>query len=178
MHTTRKILFHATIAILLVAITIITTGCASSAQQVSATGTNEDVPPTAFSSGVFYTGQGNITTKGVVSFSASGIGRRTEDAIIDAKQRAVKAVLFDGIPGSSVTHPLVRPDQRKAKSNYFDQFFEEGTYLNFIINNEIVPGSLIRLEGRQYQVHLKLSINYYELKNTLINADIINSLAD
>ena len=43
----------------------------------------------------------SVSASGIIYLTANGYGKNKEEAIEEAKRNAVRAVLFDGIPGSN-----------------------------------------------------------------------------
>lgn len=90
-----------------------------------------------------------------------------EKAVELAKKHAVAAVLFKGIPNSSVQKPLLSSkldDQAKEK---FSKFFEDGTHLRFIQRAEIDYNDTYKIKGG-YEVSTDIAVQYDLLKQYLV----------
>lgn len=115
-----------------------------------------------------------VSTSGVLALESTGIAKKKEQAKRQAVKNAMEAVLFEGIPNSSVKRPLINdPSARQKHREYFDRFFSDGgKYLQFAQTYSINPRETTMV-GRYYNVVLRMDVNYRSLQKELENANII-----
>lgn len=110
---------------------------------------------------------------GTKVFKIWAYGSDVDRAIMRAKQLAVRACLFRGLPGSQQTNetpPICDPDAETKYSDYFQQFFAiGGSYLNYVnITTDGVPSGQDRLKIKKgYKVGLKVQILYDNLRRKM-----------
>lgn len=110
---------------------------------------------------------------GTKVFKIWAYGSDVNQAIMRAKQLAVRACLFRGLPGSQQTNetpPICNPDAETKYSDYFQQFFAiGGSYLNYVnITTDGVPSGQDRLKIKKgYKVGLKVQILYDNLRRKM-----------
>jgi hypothetical protein len=110
---------------------------------------------------------------GVVYLKSTGFGKRQEDAVEQAKMNAVDAILFKGVPGSSVASPIVDREASQKHQSFFKKFMEPGgEYVRYIINSNYDPAERVSVKGG-VRIGLELEINYAQLQKRLEDADII-----
>ena len=126
-----------------------------------------------------------IAKHGTKFVKSWAIDKNADKAIIKAKQNAVAAMLFTGIAANEVmgtkgippicTH---RQADYEANKEYFDKFMTQGDFLEYAIDiNNAYPTGQNNIQtpnGRRVGVNLQLL--YDELRNRLINDNIIPAL--
>ena len=111
------------------------------------------------------------------------VDKNADKAIIKAKQNAIAAVLFTGLPRNAVvpipeSPPLCQFDKNAYNTHkqYFDKFFTEGEFLNYVVDvNSTYPTGQDNIqtpEGRR--VGVLLQIHRDDLEKRLIQDNIIN----
>ena len=116
----------------------------------------------------------SVSASGIIYLTSNGYGTNKRSAIEEAKRNAVRAVLFDGIPGSKLKRPLVnQPGARSTNRAYFDAFFAPGgSYNDFVNVQKSDPTKCIKVGGgRQEAIFVEL--NYLSLQRELESAGII-----
>jgi hypothetical protein len=116
----------------------------------------------------------NITADGVIFIKSWGVGKKYNQAIEDAKRNAIKAVIFKGVPNSSIKRPLLStPGAEQQHRDFFDAFFQkDGKYLQYVVKTSVDPADRIRMKG-SYKAGVKTKIFYRQLQKELENAGII-----
>lgn len=123
-----------------------------------------------------------LTSDGNCIIEVQGNGRNIEQATESALVYAVKGVLFDGIPGSTVNRiqsqqPFIKDASiRVTKKEYFEKFFESGDYRLYA---EVLPNSLPRIVkiGGNFRVKVSVILKKNLLRKRLEKDGIIKSLA-
>lgn len=116
----------------------------------------------------------SVSASGVIYLTSNGYGKNKKKAIEEAKRNALRAVLFDGIPGSKLKRPLVnQPGARNSNRAYFDAFFAAGgRYTQFVTLQKIDPKNRAKVgSGRQEAIFVE--INYLSLQRELEAAGVI-----
>ncbi|MDE6235877.1 MAG: hypothetical protein K2M56_09025 [Muribaculaceae bacterium] len=132
---------------------------------------------------VYTTGQGKNHTQLVKAWA---VAKSADKAIEQAKMDAVTAALFSGIGFDEKTHgmgvsnlrPLVTGDQYREHEGLFQEFFKQGTFLQYVKevnsaypsgeNNMACPG------GRR--VGINLVVDYPALRHWLEENGVIKGL--
>jgi len=111
---------------------------------------------------------------GTKVFKVWGYGKKVEDAVMNAKEHAVAACIFKGIPGgngSAPTPPIITEANAKVKhADYFEKFFEVGgKYLQFIaVTTDGEPAGQDRLKIKKgYKVAIYVQVMYDSLRKQL-----------
>lgn len=110
---------------------------------------------------------------GTKVFKIWSYGKNVDQAIMRAKQLAVRACLFQGLPGSKQTNetpPICSSDAETQYDDYFQQFFTVGgNYLNYVnITTDGVPSGQDRLKIKKgYKIGLKVQILYDNLRRKM-----------
>jgi hypothetical protein len=106
--------------------------------------------------------------------------KKEKDCIVYAKVDAVKAILFKGIPGSGMAHPMVNDVGAEEKyKDFFSEFFKSGgRYLNYVsISNDGSINENDRFKvGRQLKIGVIVSVQKANLRKELEAAGIIKKL--
>ena len=111
---------------------------------------------------------------GTKVFKVWGYGKKVEDAVMNAKEAAVAACIFKGLPGgqgSAPTPPICsEPNAEVKHEQYFDNFFTVGgKYLQFIaLTNDGDPAGEDRLKIKKgYKVAIYVQVMYDALRKQL-----------
>lgn len=119
---------------------------------------------------------------GTKVFKIWAYGSSVDQAIMRAKQLAVRACLFRGLPGSQQTNetpPICDLEAETKYRDYFQQFFNTGgSYLNYVnITTDGVPSGQDRLKIKKgYKVGLKVQILYDNLRRKMEQEGIAKRL--
>ena len=119
---------------------------------------------------------------GTKVFKIWAFGKKPDEAIMHAKQLAVRACLFRGLPGSAETNAtpaICEADAETAYANYFDTFFTVGgAYLNYVnITTDGIPAGQDRLKVKGgYKIGLKVQILYDNLRKAMEKEGIAKRL--
>lgn len=113
-----------------------------------------------------------------------GFGKNVDAAVMNAKENAVHACIFRGLPGSATamsTPPICpNPDTLTANEDYFQSFFAPGgPYLAYItMTTDGVPtGTDKRKVKGGYKVGIYVSVMYDNLKRKLEQDGIARKLS-
>lgn len=107
---------------------------------------------------------------GTKVFKIWAYGKNMETALVNGKKLAVRACLFQGLPGSGqviATPAICMPQTETEQSEFFDRFFETGGgYLNYVnLTTDGVPSGTDRLKVKKgYKVGLKVQVLYDNLR--------------
>ena len=111
---------------------------------------------------------------GTKVFKVWGYGKEVTDAVMNAKEAAVAACIFKGLPGgagSAPTPPICsEPNIEVTKAAYFENFFKVGgKYLQFIaLTNDGDPAGEDRLKIKKgYKVAIYTQVMYDALRKQL-----------
>ena len=120
--------------------------------------------------------------EGTILFKIYSYGKKEDDCITNAKRNAVRAVIFDGIPGSDMQKPLVtEAGAEELYKDYFNVFFKKnGKYLRYVsISTDGSIDSNDRLKvGKRVKVGIAVSVQKAALRKELESAGIIRKLND
>ena len=103
---------------------------------------------------------------GVVPIKVTARNSSKEKALELAKKHAVAAVLFKGIPNSSVQQPLISSNLNEQAKTHFTNFFNDGTYLRFVQRAVIDHNYTYKIEGG-FEVNADIAVQYDLLKEYL-----------
>lgn len=134
---------------------------------------------------IYTTGQGQKRTQLVKAWA---IGKNADKAILQAKMDAVSAALFTGIDYDAKTHgmgvsnlkPLVSPEKYEEFKSLFQDFFQKGTFLEFVrdMNSSYPTGeNNVSVDGGR-KVGVNLIIDYPALRKWLEDNGINKGLGD
>lgn len=90
-------------------------------------------------------------------------------------RNAVHGVIFKGIAGGKASslnkgHAALCPDGYSAHTDYFNNFFESGDYMQFVEltnNGNIQPGDRIKISSKEYKIGMLCIINFNALRDRL-----------
>ena len=97
-----------------------------------------------------------------------------------AKMNAIKGVLFKGVSdsGRMKGRKALVEDGYENHKDYFDDFFNDGKYLNYTrvaLNNYVEQNSLIKV-GKLYKIGKIVVISYNDLRKQLETDKVIKGL--
>ncbi|MCD8135539.1 MAG: hypothetical protein LUH01_06140 [Parabacteroides gordonii] len=119
---------------------------------------------------------------GTKVFKIWAFGKKPDEAIMHAKQLAVRACLFKGLPGSGETNETPAICDTGAETTYAD-FFESfftvgGAYLNYVnMTTDGIPSGQDRLKIKGgYKIGLKVQVLYNNLRKAMETEGIAKRL--
>lgn len=115
----------------------------------------------------------NTPSQGVVILRASGSGINASKAEQDASLRAVKKLLFIGLPNSPQQNAMIEGGEssfKKKNSSYFKAFMESD-YKQFIMTN--VLDAKIAEKSNYYEAFYEVKINVNALRRSLEKKNVI-----
>lgn len=96
-----------------------------------------------------------------------------KNAVVGAgTQRALEAILFEGIPDSPQRNPIVSPSQRQQHTGYFNRLIA-GDISAFITETYLVSEPARASSQSMYTAPLEVTINMAGLKRTLIADEVL-----
>lgn len=111
---------------------------------------------------------------GTKVFKVWGYGKEVGDAVMNAKEAAVAACIFKGLPGGAGSAPTpaicTEPNIEVTKADYFEKFFAVGgKYLQYIsLSNDGDPAGEDRLKIKKgYKVAIYVQVMYDALRKQL-----------
>ncbi len=118
---------------------------------------------------------GGVAPEGRVLVKVWNYGKKETITRQLCMRNAVHGVIFKGVSGSSRTglnkgHTALVPDGYNSHKDYFDNFFGNGDYLQFVEvtnNGNIQPGDRIKISRKEYKIGMVCSINYNALRQRL-----------
>lgn len=120
--------------------------------------------------------------RGTELFKVFTYGKNEKECFELAKEDAVRAILFKGIPGSGSGYAMVTDPEALTKfSDYFKIFFgSSGKYLNYVaISNDGSIAEEDRLKvGKKYKIGVIVSVQKSALRKELEAAGVIKKLDD
>lgn len=119
-----------------------------------------------------------VGSQGSALIKVYSYAKNQKQAIELAKENAVHGILFKGVAGSSGTAAqpaLVKPQDHEAHLDFFERFFEEGTYLRYVsLSSDGTVSSDDRLKvGNQYKIGIVVSVNKADLRKYLEEEGVI-----
>ena len=107
--------------------------------------------------------------------------KNEKDAVELAKQNAIHGVLFKGVAGTKGTAsqpPLVKPQEKENHQDFFDDFFEHGTYQRYVsLSSDGIVDPKDRMKvGKEYKIGIVVSVNKADLRKYLESEGIIKGL--
>lgn len=111
--------------------------------------------------------------EGTILIRSSGQGESETKAVLNSEIKAFNTLFFHGFPSSVQTRPMIENESeaKRSNSNFFDDFFENGEYRNFIINSYNYTG--VHKTGSYYYLNRDIKINLRSLRTHLENKGII-----
>ena len=111
---------------------------------------------------------------GTLYVRTSGLDKSKDLARDQALRNAIRAVMFKGIPNSSVKRPLIsNPSAEQTFRDYFEAFFKEGgKYKMFIIETSVDEERRVGRK-KQWRVFVRAKVYYTQLQKELEDARII-----
>lgn len=122
-----------------------------------------------------------VGVEGTILFKIYSYGSNEDNCIANAKRNAVKAVIFDGIPGSDLQRPLVTEAGADEKyRDYFTAFFQKnGKYVRYVsisTDGSIDPNDRLRV-GKRLKIGIAVLVQKASLRRELESAGIIKTLS-
>jgi hypothetical protein len=118
--------------------------------------------------------------QGTELFKVYTYGKSEKECFELAKEDAVRAIIFKGIPGSGSGYAMLTEAGGEDKHRaYFDEFFgSRGKYLNFVaISNDGSIGEDDRLRvGKKFKIGVIVSVQKAALRKELEAAGIVKKL--
>ncbi len=122
-----------------------------------------------------------VATEGTELIKVYSYAKNQNKAIEIGKMNAVHAILFKGVPGSSgnyIKPAMVKPEQKEANQEFFDNFFKSGQYLQYVTlssDGVIDPRDMLHV-GNQYKIGIIFAVSKTALRQYLEDQGIITSL--
>lgn len=111
---------------------------------------------------------------GTKVFKVWGYGKKVEEAVMNAKEAAVAACIFKGLPGGGGGAPTPaicsEPNAEVKHADYFEKFFEVGgKFLQYIaVTNDGAPSGEDRLKIKKgFKVAIYVQVMYNDLRKQL-----------
>ncbi len=104
--------------------------------------------------------------------------KKSDEAIEMAKKNAIHAVLFKGFDSAGLVNgaePLVTTSERMKNKKFFENFFKNGSFLQFVnlTNGGSISASDRLRVGNRYKIGVVVSVQRKALKRELVNQGII-----
>ncbi len=111
--------------------------------------------------------------EGSILIRSSGQGESESKAVLNSETKAFNTLFFYGFPSSVQTRPMIENESeaKRLNSKFFDDFYENGEYRNFIINSYNYTG--VQKTGKYYYLNRDIKINLRSLRTHLENKGII-----
>lgn len=122
-----------------------------------------------------------VGTQGSALIKVYCYAKKVDKAIELAKPNAVHGVLFKGIVGGkgvSAQPALVKPEVYEANKDFFDEFFDNGTYHQFVSlssDGTISPKDRVKV-GKLYKIGITVSVNKDALRQYLVDKGVLKKL--
>lgn len=104
--------------------------------------------------------------RNTVTVRTSGIHEKKKDAAEMAVKSAFYTYFFIGIPGLNNDKPLLKPEDEINHRDYFDRFFEQGRYRNFV-RAAIPEGNPEKLRAKDFKATVRLTFQEELLRRDL-----------
>lgn len=119
-----------------------------------------------------------VGSQGTVLIKVYSYAKNEKSAVELAKENAVHGVLFKGVVGgngASAQPPIVKPEEKEMHQDFFNDFFLNGDYLQFVsLSSDGTVSSDDRLKvGNLYKIGIIVSVNKAGLRKYLENEGII-----
>lgn len=122
-----------------------------------------------------------IGSQGTVLIKVYSYAKNVKEATLLAKENAVHGILFKGVVGGkgvSTIKPMVSPEAKSAHEDFFQEFFNNGTYERFVnLSNDgtIDPNDQMKV-GKLYKIGVVVSVSKDELRKYLESQGVIKKL--
>ena len=112
---------------------------------------------------------------GYIMVKVWNYGRKEKITRQTCMRNAVHGVIFKGVSGGRASglnkgHAALCPDGYSAHTDYFDNFFNSGDYMQFVEltnNGNIQAGDRIKISSKEYKIAMVCIINYNALRDRL-----------
>lgn len=110
-----------------------------------------------------------VENKGdVLAMEVRGYGIDERDAIFNAEKRGVEVLLFQGIPGSPYSSPMVVDvSLRSSKSAYFSKLLDEKGYQSFVMESKPNGKAIYDKINRKKSITIQMKLNVLALRKEL-----------
>lgn len=110
-----------------------------------------------------------VENKGdVLVVQAKGYGKDDREAIFNAEKRGVEILLFQGIPGSPYSSPMIVDlSLRNSKSAYFSKLLDEKGYQSFVIESKPNGKAIYDKINRKKSITIQMKLNVLALRKDL-----------
>ena len=121
---------------------------------------------------------------GYIMVKVWNYGRKEKITRQTCMRNAVHGVIFKGVSGGRASglnkgHAALCPDGYSAHTDYFDNFFNSGDYMQFVEltnNGNIQAGDRIKISSKEYKIAMVCIINYNALRDRLQKDGVANGL--
>lgn len=110
-----------------------------------------------------------------ISVRTIGIGERANETQDNAEMRAIKTLLFRGLPDSNQKEPLVtivETEAMVAHKDYFESLFNQKRYKTFVVSTTLVT-DVQKVGKKKYQQTFDITVNLKALRSDLERQGII-----
>ncbi|MVZ65229.1 hypothetical protein GQF61_05140 [Sphingobacterium sp. DK4209] len=119
--------------------------------------------------------------EGTTLFKVFSYGKNEKQCLENAKRNAIKAVIFNGIPGSDLQKPLASdPNASEVHKDYFQSFFQENgkyqQYVSLSTDGSINANDRLRV-GKLLKIGFIVSVQKASLRRELEQAGVVKSLS-
>lgn len=120
--------------------------------------------------------------EGTILFKIFSYGKNENDCLTNAKRNAIRAVIFDGIPGSDLQNALVTEAGAEEKyKDYFNAFLKpNGKYIKYVAistDGSIDANDRLRV-GNKIKIGIVVLVQKASLRKELETAGVIRKLND
>lgn len=104
--------------------------------------------------------------------SVEGIGNSEGEAIYNGELKMIKTLLFQGIPDTNYSLPLINESEENVMNNnpfYFERFYTD-KYKNFIVSNQVLSNT--KSKG-VHVLRMEIVVNTSALRRDLEQNNVI-----
>ncbi|SFM90132.1 hypothetical protein SAMN05421738_10414 [Algoriella xinjiangensis] len=104
--------------------------------------------------------------------SVEGIGNNEGEAIYNGELKMIKTLLFQGIPDTNYSLPLINESEENVMNNnpfYFERFYTD-KYKNFIVSNQVLSNT--KSKG-VHVLRMEIVVNTSALRRDLEQNNVI-----
>lgn len=125
-----------------------------------------------------------VASEGRVLMKVWSYGKKEKLTRQKCMANAVHGIIFKGAPAGGSAglvkgSKAICPEGFVAHKDYFENFFENGEYLQFVEltnNGNIQPGDRIKISSKEYKVGMCVIVNYNALRQKLEGDGIAKGL--
>lgn len=98
---------------------------------------------------------------GMIWVQSTGFGKKEAEAQLDAEKAAMETVVFQGVPGTQFSMPLVADESgsRKEHVDFYAGFFEQQGFRAFVSKTQKVSGLTKIKGGKKLETRLLVDMN-------------------